>query len=61
MTLNKQVFQKDPTSYSLPNDGVAKVVAPRTAEEWDVARYEVEQFVCEGSYRDGMSEYWSHT
>ena len=54
MTLNKQVFQKDPTSYSLPNDGIAKVVAPSTAEEWDVARYEVEQFVCEGSYRDGM-------
>lgn len=54
MTLNKQVFQRDPTAYTLPNDGVAKVVAPRTEKEWEVARYEVEQFVCEGSYREGL-------
>ncbi|HHV57184.1 MAG TPA: BREX system P-loop protein BrxC [Firmicutes bacterium] len=54
MTLNKQVFQRDPTAYSLPNDGVAKVAEPRTAAEWEVARYEVEQFVCEGSYREGL-------
>jgi len=54
MTINKQVFQRDPTTYSLPNDGVAKVVEPRTEAEWEVARYEVEQFVCEGSYREGL-------
>lgn len=54
MILNKQVFHKDPTSYFLPNDGVAKVVTPQTPEEWDVARYEVEQFVCKGSYSEGM-------
>ncbi len=54
MTLNKQVFQRDPTAYSLPNDGVAKVVEPQTEEEWSVARYEVAQFVCDGSYREGL-------
>lgn len=54
MTLNQQVFQRDPTAYALPNDGVAKVAEPRTEEEWKVARYEVEQFVCDGSYRKGL-------
>ncbi|MCC6484060.1 MAG: BREX system P-loop protein BrxC [Armatimonadetes bacterium] len=54
MMLNKDVFLRDPTSYALPNDGVAKVAFPSTPEEWDVARYELEHFVCEGAYHDGL-------
>jgi hypothetical protein len=51
---NRDVFLKDPTTTSIPNDGVAKVVDPRTPQEWAVLRYELESFVCEGEYRDGL-------
>jgi hypothetical protein len=51
---NSDVFVKNPASYTLPNDGVAKVIEPRTEKEWEVARYELENFVCEGSYHEGL-------
>lgn len=51
---NSDVFMKNPASYTLPNDGVAKVIEPRTEKEWEVARYELENFVCEGSYHEGL-------
>jgi len=52
--LNKEVFAKDPTTYTLPNDGVAKLAEITDAKAWDVARYEVEHFVCEGMYHEGL-------
>jgi hypothetical protein len=52
--LNREVFRRDPLDYSLPNDGVAKVQLPTTENEWDVARYELESFVCEGEYHNGL-------
>ncbi len=51
---NSDVFMKSPVSYTLPNDGVAKVIEPQTEKEWEVARYELENFVCEGSYHEGL-------
>ncbi len=51
---NRDVFLKDPTTYRIPNDGVAKVLDPRTSQEWDVLRYELSSFVCEGEYRRGL-------
>ena len=54
MILNKEVFYRDPTRYTLPNDGVTKVGEPQSEQEWAVARYELEQFVCEGSYEEGL-------
>ncbi|MEI6046386.1 MAG: BREX system P-loop protein BrxC, partial [Chloroflexota bacterium] len=53
-TTNREVFQQDPTKTTIPNDGVAKVLDPRTPEEWKVLRYELESFVCDGEYRRGM-------
>jgi hypothetical protein len=53
--LNREVFYNDPTTYTLPNDGVAKVgplPADQNDKQWVVARYELEHFVCEGSYHD---------
>ena len=41
MILNKEVFYRDPTKYTLPNDGVAKVTEPKSDQEWAVARYEL--------------------
>lgn len=52
--INKDLFVQDPTSYTLPNDGVAKVTEPVLPQEWDVARYELQHFVCEGSYHEGL-------
>src|SRR5438105_1141644 len=48
MAKNRDVFLVDPTTYTIPNNGVAKVIDPRTPEEWSVLRYELEKFVCEG-------------
>lgn len=63
MTLIKQVFEKDPTSYRLPNNGVAMVNrlpehidSDEAKKLWEVARYECESFVCEGSYQEGLQK-----
>lgn len=55
MAKNRDVFLVDPTTYTIPNNGVAKVIDPRTPEEWHVLRYELEHFVCEGEYQRGLS------
>lgn len=61
---NRDVFVKDPTTSTIPNDGVAVVTEPQTPEEWEVLRYELSTFVCEGEYREGLhrilSTYLAH-
>lgn len=52
--LNKDLFLKDPTTSSIPNDGVATVVEPTTSEQWDVLAYELRSFVCKGEYERGL-------
>lgn len=52
--LNKEVFAVDPTGRTLPNDGVTSLDPPRTDAEWAVLKYELEQFVAEGEYREGL-------
>jgi hypothetical protein len=54
VALNKDVFLEDPTRQQLPNDGVAKVQIPTTPGEWNVLRYELSHFVCEGEYEHGL-------
>ena len=54
MTLNRDVFFRDPTTFTIPNGGVAKILDPRSKEEWDVLRYELEFFVCDGEYKRGL-------
>ena len=50
----REVFFRDPLTTTIPNDGVAKVVQPETGNDWEVLRYEMESFVCEGEYRLGL-------
>ncbi|MDR3332465.1 MAG: BREX system P-loop protein BrxC [Synergistaceae bacterium] len=51
---NREVYEKDPTSCRLVNDGVASVNDDVTKGALDVLRYELETFVCEGEYEKGM-------
>ncbi|MEO9027214.1 MAG: BREX system P-loop protein BrxC, partial [Ktedonobacteraceae bacterium] len=54
MVKNRDIFLEDPTTYTIPNNGVAQVINPSTSEEWAVLRYELEHFVCEGEYKSGL-------
>ena len=50
----REVFLRDPLTTIIPNDGVTKVIQPETGNDWEVLRYEMESFVCEGEYRLGL-------
>lgn len=53
--LNREVFDRDPATFSIPNDGVTVVGEPQRPEEWSVLHYELTSFVCEGEYQRGMA------
>lgn len=52
--INREIYTRDPVENSIPNDGVAKVFEPETAEELEILRYELSSFVCEGEYERGL-------
>lgn len=52
---NHEVYLRDPRTWSLANNGVARVNEPGTAAELRVLRSELETFVCEGEYARGMA------
>ena len=51
---NRELFHRDPTDTKIPNDGVAKVMRPETEQQWDVLRWELGSFVCDGQYERGL-------
>jgi len=51
---NREVFQRDPAVSKLLNDGVAAVREAATEKEIETLQYELEHFVCEGQYEDGL-------
>ncbi|MCE9589095.1 MAG: BREX system P-loop protein BrxC [Planctomycetes bacterium] len=61
---NRDVFQRDPIAAKLLNDGVAAVTEATSNIEIATLRYELEHFVCEGQYHDGLvrilESYMSH-
>jgi hypothetical protein len=46
----KDIFLKDPLAWKLVNEGVSS----NNTEDLDTLRYELESFVCEGEYLNGM-------
>lgn len=54
MTTNRELFYQDPTQTKIPNDGFAQVVRPETPQQWDVLRWELRNFVCDGEYARGL-------
>ncbi|MDD2467996.1 MAG: BREX system P-loop protein BrxC [Desulfobulbus sp.] len=52
---NCDIYQKDPASRKLVNEGVASVNDEQTSQALDVLRYELETFVCNGQYEKGLA------
>ena len=52
---NRDIYQKDPATLKLLNEGVASVNDEQTSQALAVLRYELETFVCDGQYEKGMS------
>ena len=56
VSLNKDLFVEDPTLKNIPNLGVTKVGEPEDAAGWDILKYELKSFVCQGSYERGLDQ-----
>lgn len=54
--INREVFVRDPLKTTIPNNGVSKLGEPSTPQEWEVLRYELANFVCEGEYQRGLDK-----
>jgi len=52
--MNRSVYEKDPAVNRLLNQGTAKVTRGQSDPELATLRYEVENFVCDGLYADGL-------
>jgi hypothetical protein len=53
--INLEIYEKDPRTHTLLNEGVAKVTSGQSSAELDTLRYELTNFVCEGQYAEGLS------
>ena len=51
---NRDIYQTDPATRKLVNEGVASVNDEKTSQALAVLRYELETFVCDGQYQKGM-------
>lgn len=52
--LNRDVFERDPSKFTLMNNGVAKVRDSLSEEELKTLRFELQTFICEGQYEKGL-------
>ena len=51
---NRDIYQRDPREITLLNNGVATMTDALTDDERRTLRFELEHFVCEGQYREGL-------
>ena len=52
--INRELFDKDIASFSLENQGVAKVDEALDDQQRQTLRFELETFVCKGHYEEGL-------
>jgi hypothetical protein len=52
--LNREIYQKDPSTRKLVNEGVASVNDDQSSQAFSVLRYELDTFVCDGQYEKGL-------
>ena len=60
MMKNFEVYEKDPRSHELLNQGVAKVTSGQSDKELKTLRYELTNFVCDGQYAKGLDRILSN-
>ena len=53
--LNKETFATDPAQFNIANQGVAKVRLPIDDADLTVLRGELETFICDGHYEEGLA------
>jgi hypothetical protein len=53
---NRDLFHRDPVQTKIPNDGVAQILRPETEQQWNVLRWELQSFVCDGQYAQGLEK-----
>jgi hypothetical protein len=51
---NRELYEKDPKTHTLLNEGVAKVTSDQSGPELETLRYELSNFVCDGQYAEGL-------
>ena len=51
---NRDIYQRDPSTITLLNKGVATMTDALTDDERRTLRFELEHFVCEGEYQRGL-------
>lgn len=52
--LNRDIYAQDPREFHLLNNGVAKVRDAMSEEEIKTLRFELQTFICEGQYEEGL-------
>lgn len=52
--INQDVYQRNPATLKIVNEGVANVNDEKTSQDMAVLRYELETFVCDGQYEKGL-------
>ena len=52
--INQEVYQRNPATLKLANQGVANVNDDKTSQAMSVLRYELDTFVCDGQYEKGF-------
>src|SRR5690554_6168911 len=53
---NKELFTLNPELVNLKNEGVAKIRTINEKDDLSIAEYELQTFVCEGEYHDGLKK-----
>jgi hypothetical protein len=54
MTTLREIFDRDPGKGRLANNGQARIIQSPNADELEVLKREIEDFVCEGTFKDSI-------